>query len=58
MREEKWTKLFTYVSNSEKKPKMMATETTEDTEGKYSVFSGYSVAKIIHYTQKLRCTGR
>ncbi len=28
---------------------MIATETAEDTEGKYSVLSVYSVAKIILY---------
>ena len=34
------------------KKKMIATETAEDTEGKYSVLSVYSVAKIILYIQK------
>jgi hypothetical protein len=31
------------------KSKMKATETTEDTEGKYSVLSVYSMAKKIYF---------
>ncbi len=31
---------------------MIATETTEDTEGKYSVLSVYSVAETILYIQQ------
>jgi len=39
-------------SRNEKYSKMIATETTEDTEDKYAVLSVYSVAKIILYIQK------
>jgi len=36
--------------DARKKPKMIATETTEDMEGKYSVLSVYSGGqKVIHY---------
>ena len=35
----------------EKKSKMIATETSEHTEGKYSVLSVYSVAENIKYIQ-------
>jgi len=39
------------ISGLSKKPKIIATEITEDSEGKYLVPSGYSGAKIILYIQ-------
>jgi hypothetical protein len=39
------------IQRYKKKSKMIATETTEDTEGKYSVLSVYSVAETIRYIQ-------